>query len=276
MAGNVFVAIPSYKRPHVICRKTLATLQRLEVPSDVITVFVANNAEEKEYRLYLPSNITIRVGVLGLHRQRQFMQSYYPLGSRVVYIDDDIEDIYRLSKETSSLISWSLNTNGLDIGFMEWVRRAFNDISIRGLSLWGIYPVKNAYFMYPYATYDLRFIVGAMYGLIHGSNMCKDIGLEEKEDVERTLQYYIAEGGVARHNYITIKTRYYKEPNGMQSNGVDRKVTSLQSANILQQRHPELCRLFLSKKSGYADVRLKDRRIITKVLKGNRLDLLEL
>ena len=55
------VAIPSYDRPNVIVKKTLATLKKGKVNKDKIYVFVANKQEEKKYRDVMdPAYISIR------------------------------------------------------------------------------------------------------------------------------------------------------------------------------------------------------------------------
>ena len=70
--------------------------------------------------------------------------------------------------------------------------------------IWGLYPVNNAYFMFPRMTTDLRFLVGPCFGIINRKN--KQLQLTIKEDVERTLQYYSLDKVILRYNNITIDT----------------------------------------------------------------------
>ena len=46
---------------------------------------------------------------------------------------------------------------------------------------------------------------------------------------------------------------------GMQSENKDRKAEALKSANYLIKKFPNYCKLYLKKKSGNPEVRLKDR-----------------
>ena len=38
-----------------------------------------------------------------------------------------------------------------------------------------------------------------------------------KEDFEKSIQYYLADGGVTRFNYVAPKTKYYSEDGGIQT-----------------------------------------------------------
>ena len=41
--------------------------------------------------------------------------------------------------------------------------------------------------------------------------------IHEGEDFERSIRYYIADGGVTRFNYVAPKTKYYSEKGGIQN-----------------------------------------------------------
>ena len=108
--------------------------------------------------------------------------------------------------------------------------------------------------MYDRITYDLRLIVGPFYGIINRHKKELVLTIDEKEDVERTLQHFVLDKKVMRCNHICINTVYYKTKGGM--NFKDRKQDALKSANYLNKKYPELTRLKLNKKSGYAEVKL--------------------
>ena len=82
--------------------------------------------------------------------------------------------------------------------------------------------------------------------------------IDEKEDVERTLQHYSKDKGVVRFNNISVQTTYYKTPGGMQTDKRDRKKDAYESAVYLNKKYPNLTKLYLGKKSGYAEVKLKN------------------
>ena len=60
------VAIPSYSRPNFIVNATLATLAKYGASSKLITVFVANDEEYRDYRREMPPGIDLVVAELGL------------------------------------------------------------------------------------------------------------------------------------------------------------------------------------------------------------------
>lgn len=140
------------------------------------------------------------------------------------------------------------------------VNKAFELASKKKLNLWGVYPINNPYFMSNKISTDLKLITGPFFGYINQHKKSLENTIDEKEDVERTLQYYLQDNGVLRLNNFTVKTSYYFNPGGMQFNGKNRKEEALKSAKYLNQKYPELTTLDTSKKSGYAEVRLKDKR----------------
>lgn len=137
---------------------------------------------------------------------------------------------------------------------------AFKRCKKEGIYLWGIYPVENAYFMSMKETIDLRFIVGPCFGIINRHKKDLLLTLDEKENVERTLQYWVSDGKVLRLNYITLRTYYYKTPGGMQHSlkkQSARKEHAMTSAEILHKRYPNITKLYIGKKSGYPELKLK-------------------
>lgn len=248
------VAIPSYKRLDTLKAKTLSTLDRLGVHSASIHVFVANQAEYNTYAPALrPLGYHVIKGVSHLHRQRAFMTSYFPEGQPLLYMDDDISEILLLHPATQGLKPMT------SPAFHVLLDTVFSEMRATHTYLFGIAPVANAYFMSSAITWDLKFAVGAMYGVINRHDPRLRPTLEEKEDVERTLLNYALDKRVLRLNYLTIKTQYYREAGGMQAWGNDRKEKALQSALYLSRHYPQLCTLYTKKKSGFAEVKLRDK-----------------
>ena len=63
---------------------------------------------------------------------------------------------------------------------------------------------------------------------------------------------------MVRFENISVKSGYYTEKGGMQETRTKDRV--LASAKLLVKRYPDLCVLNLTKKSGYAEVKLKDMK----------------
>jgi hypothetical protein len=217
--NDYVVAIPSYDRPEILKEKTLNTLISQGIKPEKIEIFVANTDEEKRYKSILDKKDynKIIVGVKGLLEQRNFINKYYPIGKYIIEIDDDVEGIFKKKnsiKTDRSMIKINLDT---------FINEAYDILKEKNLYIWGINPVFNTYFTYNKITTDLRYIVGAFFGLINRHD--KDILLKlesDKEDVERTILYYKKDGGVMRFNNILIKTNYYGE-GGLQSEYGDKE-----------------------------------------------------
>ena len=237
------IAIPSYNRANSLKVHTLKVLEESLVDKSKIFIFVANDEEYLIYKDILPE-YKIIVGVLGLRDQRNFISNYFPQGFNIISIDDDIEKFYQ--KKNGDLVV----IEDLDSLFIN----GFLDIINNDLKLFGFYPVLNKLFMKETVSDDLRFIVGSCFGYINSGIFTT---ITEKDDYERSLLYYLRDGGVLRYNYISIKTKYYKNKGGLQSNGYkdryDRQVIAVQ---YLLDTYPEYVKRKKSFKSNFPEIRL--------------------
>ena len=197
---NYEIAIPSLGRCDVLQKMTLNTLRFHGMVPSKVTVFVVEE-EYAEYRAALQENIKIVIGVRGIIQQRKFINDYYDEGTRVICIDDDIEQI-----------DLSLgNCRDLNTFFIT----AFDDLEEKNAHLWGVYPVWNKFFreQRPAMSDGLTFIIGCLYGVIirHDADLETTVATGEKEDHERTLRYYIKDGCVTRYNRIGVKTKFFSK-----------------------------------------------------------------
>jgi cellulose synthase/poly-beta-1,6-N-acetylglucosamine synthase-like glycosyltransferase len=247
------IAIPSYKRPETLRDKTLMVLKQYRIPANKITVFVANAEQKKLYEATLiPGTYgSLVVGIVGMGAIRNFITSWYPIGTKIVNIDDDIRGFLeydasrpRKEKPLRSLVSV--------------IKRGFDECEKAGARLWGVYPVANGFFMKPKVSTDLRYIIGSVWGCINPGLKAVKITLDDKEDYQRSILYYKLYGAVVRLNFVAPVSSYYKEPGGMQEERTKQRVEK--SARWLVKHYPEFAVLNPSKKSGYMEVRLKDMR----------------
>lgn len=249
---QVEIAIPTYRRYDILCRKTLGYLFRCYPEQEIpVTLFVANADEEAAYRLALrqrkwEERVKIVRGKAGLGPQRNFIQQYYPEGTNLWQMDDDLDGLFERTGKQLIPTHYPL----------EMARDAFRMLRGYRLRLWGVYPVDNDFFMDSFISFDLRYIVGACFGIIVTHDSRTYVRLEDKEDFERTLRYYVCDGGVMRLNYIAVKTNYYTEPGGMQVTRTHERVE--RSARLLKSWFPTLCEIDRSGKRGYTELRLHD------------------
>jgi len=244
------VAIPSYKRPEILRNKTLAVLKHYKIPPSKITVFVADKEQEKLYKDTLKEGSygKIVVGIVGMSAIRNFISEYYPVGTQIVNIDDDIKGFleYDASKHHKEKPLRSL---------LAVIKRGFSECEKAEAKLWGVYPVANGFFMKPKISLDLRYVIGSFWGCINPGTTIK-ITLDIKEDYERSILYYKADGAIVRLNMVAPISSYYKEPSGIQEERTRQKVEK--SARWLVKTYPDLAVLNPNKKSGFMEVRLRD------------------
>ena len=273
------IAIPSYKRSDIIQSKTLATLNRHHINSANIHIFVANSTEYQHYKQQIPKHLYGRliIGELGLKNQRNFINTYYPEGTHIVEMDDDLDEIIQLhirpihnkpyhttvspeaARKAANYVQPITNLN-------LFIKNAFKLCMENGAYLWGVYPVGNPYFMTDTVTSDLRFIVGPLWGIINRHADDLSLTVDEKENTQRTLQYYVKDGSVIRFNNISIITKYYKTPGGMQAETGNRSISAMKSARLLHATYPSLTRIQVRSKTGFPEVKLLKRGKTVKIV----------
>lgn len=246
------VAIPTYNRADVIVKKTLSTLQRGQIHQSKIFIFVANEEEEIKYKSAIPENMYFKivVGELGITNQRNFITRYFPEGTEICSIDDDITDLMELRGFAE------LRKDGMTpINISQFIFRAFSEMREKGLGLWGVYPCMNSLFMKvkPPITTSLTFCIGCIHGYINDKTLILSPTMETKEDYERTFLYYKKYGGVLRYNHICVRTKFQ----AIGGVGNDRVEISKISAEKLQAKYPEyISSVFIRKTNGNSEVRL--------------------
>lgn len=249
------VAIPSYKRAKLLQEKTLTMLQAGGVPASCIHIFVANKDEQKEYKETIPSSMygKIIIGKPGITPQRRYIVKYFPQGTHVVSIDDDVASMHQ--RVDASKLRPLTDVHG----FFE---QAFKECVKEGLYLWGIYPVLNAFYMKSGVSTNLKFVLATMYGFInrHSKDIMPTLG--EKEDYEMSILYYLKDGGVVRFNEVGIKTKFHN-PNGGLGHVKDRFEINQKSAEALKAKYPDFGHIW-HRKSGMAEFRLQSKPRIRK------------
>jgi hypothetical protein len=213
MSADYIICIPSYKRSQVCKERTLNTLHKNKIDPKKIFVYVANKEEYDLYKTTLDDKMynKLVVGKKGLAQQRQFITNQWPANKHIVFLDDDVESI---DLSLSSLFK----SHNLDY----FIKYAFTECTKHKSYIWGVYAVFNPFFRKARKemTTDLNYIVGAFYGIINRPKV-KAIQLTitkengQKEDVERTLKYFLHDGIVLRFNKIGFITKYYGKEGGL-------------------------------------------------------------
>jgi hypothetical protein len=255
-ASDYVIAIPSYKRVETLKEKTLAVLKKYKIESSKIHIFVADKDEENAYKDGLAKGTygKIVVGIKGIKEIRNFITEYFPIGKKIICMDDDIKEFLEYDEKAPRKEKQLISLKRV-------FEKGFTEAHKQGFRLWGIYPIANGFFMKPTVSSDLKFIVGVCFGIINpGSNKLK-IPVDMKTDYYISLRMYELDGGVIRMNNVAPKTAYYKEAGGIQADE-GRQKKSKDAAEMLIKLYPEWVKLNPNRKSGFVEIRIKDSKKI--------------
>lgn len=249
------IAIPSYERVAVLQSKTLATLDRIGVQPDRVTVFVADDQQLELYSKGIDNKWNIQVGRPGLFNcRRHYFTEHYEAGTPVLSMDDDIEKIEQLGDK--NLIELDAS------GFESLCQYGFETCEEHQAPLWGIYPARNHFFMSNRAVVGLRYVIGCFFGSFAGNKIWTKERLSDEssaEDFETCLLSWFWFQSLLRVENVTVKTKYYA------SGGIDKEVEDAGAERWgvhenrlkqLAQHYPDQCSL-VTKAGGRANLRLK-------------------
>ena len=258
--SDYIICIPSYKRSQVCKERTLTALHKHKIDPKKIYVYVANKEEYAIYKNTLDDAMynKLIVGKKGLVPQRQFISNQWSENQKIVFLDDDIESI-------DLSLSPLFKKHNLDY----FIKYAFSECSKYKSYIWGVYAVFNPFFRKSRKemTTDLNYIVGAFYGIINRPKLkavqltiTKENG--QKEDVERTLKYFLHDGIVLRFNKIGFITKYYGKEGGL-GRFEDRIKPMLEASKKLKERY-----------ANYGEIKMRGNGMAEFVLKKipSRLD----
>lgn len=255
------VVIPSYNRVEILKTKTLKLLQEYKIPKSKIYVFVADEEQKKLYDEIKDSVGHIIVGVKGLPEVRNFIFNYFPKGKPIVSFDDDVRGFIEYDPKAKRHEKKLRDLAGLfDLGFTECKKR--------GANFWGVYPSANGYFMKPTVTEDLRFIIGSFWGCFNPKSEIQiDIGNGEKEDYQRTIQFWERDAKIVRINFVAVQTTTYGTPGGLQEG--NRLARERKTVKAMLKKWPQYIKMNTRRKSGYPEIRLINPRGVTRKITSN-------
>ena len=248
------IAIPTIARSETIKKKTINYLAKTDIDFSEVDLFLSDGNELDAYKESLkeyPINFIV-TNKKHVNTQRNFMIDYYEEGQLVLGIDDDIQSIeMRISeKKTMPLLNLT-----------EFVDQAFEISQQYKFDMLGVNAVLNPYFMRNNISFNLKYIVACFYGWRNTHERKAYVSTNPeygKEDYERSIRYYMADGGLTRFNYISPKTKYYSEDGGIQTY---RTIEYEQKAvDWLLKEFPMYCTINKHKKSKWPEVVLKDQR----------------
>jgi len=253
---NWVIAIPSYSRPTILQNITLQLLKKNNIPNHLIYIFIVE--EQLEQYKSIPTDLygKLVIGVKGLINQRNFISNYFTEGQYIVSIDDDIKKITYITGEEMPL------SNLFNL--------AFDTCMQNNAFIWGLYPMSNPFYQQRNNVYSthLTFICAALYGYINRPNNkyleCNITSQYQgnKEDVERTILYWLNDKKIIRFNRIGFLTKYFNK-GGL---GIlqDRLNDIKHETLAINTAYPELTKIKIRKNNIY-EIVLKDKSVFGKI-----------
>ncbi len=237
------IVIPSYKRADLLKQKTLSYLDRCKVPRERVFVFVASFEEKDAYAKAIPG-LKIVVAEPGLCKARAFIRNYHPEGQRIVSFDDDVESLVWMDGKKLKELT---DLDGL-------IESAFGICERQDAKLWGVGPVPNPFYMENSVSCGLKFLRGPFFGFINDHDQKTYAWLDDKDDFERTIKYFIRDGKVVRFNNISMHEKYMSGAGGQKESRTKERIEN--TARKLAEEYPSYVKLH--QKKDILDIRLKD------------------
>lgn len=248
------VAIPSYQRAERLAG-TLRMLFSRGVPASQMTVFLHDNdPQARDYGILAAETgiDLVMTTARGITAQRTAILNAYPQDTNLLSIDDDVTNIQRAVD--SKTLQPVMDLNALFESMFDETRR-------RGLFVWGLSPVPNAYFMKPGQIGEgLKFLIFTVWGcIVRHNHPVHAFTVPYKDEHELSLRAWWYDGATVRHDGVAATANYYTAPGGCQAAGRDHAQVEASVASLLEQ-WPGLVRRNLRRKSDWPEIILAAKR----------------
>lgn len=258
MSKKIIIAIASHKRPEQLQNKTLSLLKKHKFNMKDVYIF----SSTESMKIYKPiakkwgfNLIKSKNNILDT---RNHMIQSFPNGTRIVELDDDVEDILTTKKGE---VSKSVKN----------LKKLFNDsFKLVGKNgLWGFNANTNTFFAKGVDKFGLYSIINSCLGYINDKSI--KLTVSEKEDFERGILFYQKAYPILKRTGYGIKTNYWKNKGGIQDRyGFEkRKQVQKQSADNIMTKYPGVC-FRKVRENGIVDIRFKPRGDPLKIYKKNK------
>ncbi len=229
------IAIPTFRRWDVLPKKTLAYLDASKVPRSYIYVFVQGDDEDvKRYADVCDGCNIVATGATGIAHQRRIIRNYFPHGSRVFMLDDDIERLIVIQ--------------GRDLS--DVVGQGFAICESENVLCFSICGYSNDYYMNPGYTTTLKHSIGGAHGFIASPEWSDEYWVQthdQFEDYEFVLRYFRRFGKTLRLNWAGAKTQNYGKDGGGLGDAEARRAAAAARAAALEKEFPGWVKMYEKK-----------------------------
>lgn len=188
----------------------------------------------------------------GITAQRTHIAAYFPLGTPVLNVDDDVTGLEQaLDSKTLRPVT--------DVD--QLVRDMFTNTAGRDLWVWGLAPVVNAYFMKPDTlTEGLKFLIFTFWGCFsRPGHPVHQFTVPYKDEHELSLRAWWYDGATVRHDGVAARANFYTLPGGCQAAGRNHEQIVASVESLLVQ-WPGLVRRNTRRKSEHPEILLAPKR----------------
>lgn len=194
-------------------------------------IFVQTEEDFKEYKRYWDeiANLVLKPAS-NVSEARNNILDYFPAGTRVVMMDDDISDI--------------VDANGLSAfddasSLKAFFNKAFTMCEFLGTTLWGMYPTPNSYYMSKRPELVTRaLIIGTVMGVIVENGVRFDPEMTLKEDLDFTCKILKLHGKIVRFDrYAPVHLT--QSPGGCYA-WWKKSDENARMCKLLLEKHPDL------------------------------------
>ena len=192
------IVICSAGRVETLGRYTLRVIRHTHMPVLIVVPY----DELEKYKAAFPDRMIIGAP-RGLVKQRDYARRLYNSDARILFIDDDISRLKRLTM--GQLIT-------IEESFDSIVESLFDRMVLKGCVMFGVYPMCNRGWQKDTTTMDRAYIVGAFYGIIN--SIPEEVGQDEAEDFRRQLRLLDSGSHCIRFNHMGVQTQYWKGDSG--------------------------------------------------------------
>ena len=229
------VAIPSLKRSNLLLAKTYNFLNKHNIPDSKIYIFVIDN-EYEIYKSIFP-NCNIVVGRFTAKNNKNYILDYFSKNTNIFQLDDDIKDLFEATDKKTLTPLQDLN---------KFVSDGFTKLEKENCNLMGVYPIKNAGFMFgnkDEVSNKLNYCCGAVLLIQNRHSVRRSLNLIE--DFEFSLKNYLNDGKVLRHNRVCVEANMYTASGGLQYNNNRNPQNKLTEIKRLINEYPEYVKLVM-------------------------------
>ena len=180
------------------------TLKLIKKTNRPIYIFVDTQKEFDDYKKHNPGIEIVLTNKKGIQNVRNFILDYFNPGEKIVTMCDDVKGVFK-AKDKKFI---ELTPKELD----KFILEGFNECEKYGTKLWGVYPIKNTFYMSDKIG-KTNFIIGTFSGIIV-SDIRHDKELILKEDYDFTIKHILKFKKVLRFNNYCVQAKHYTNKGG--------------------------------------------------------------